>query len=382
MILGLFTGVMATGGIERLSRHTAAVLTTFAQKCDLPCTILSLNDPPGHHAIQVAEVSFTLRGFGRQKSAFVLSALAAASRGFLVYIGHPNLAPIGLLMKAIRPSLEYWVATYGIDVWEPLSPLRRLALQAASGVTTISRYTAKMLVEIQQLSCSKITLIPPALDPGFASSYGTNAIVAFPLPGSPILLTVARLDTSERYKGIDTVIQTLPRVLTTLPDTQYIIVGNGDDRARLEALAQAVGAAEHVFFAGVQGSDELIKYYEVCDVFVMPSRAEGFGIVFLEAMAFGKPVIGCNCGGTLDVIRDGVFGFLVRYGDIPGLASRILSLLQNESLRQQMGQAGRQYVEKNFSFAQLQSRLVRLLTGGMETIDRTLICSEDSETGR
>jgi phosphatidylinositol alpha-1,6-mannosyltransferase len=382
MILGLFTGVMATGGIERLSRHTAAVLTTFAQTCDLPCTILSLNDPSGHHAMQVAEVPFTLRGFGRQKSTFILSALAAASRGSVVYIGHSNLAPIGLLMKAMRPSLEYWVATYGIDVWAPLSPLWRLALRAASGVTTISRYTAKMLIEMQQLSCSKITLIPPALDPGFASSDGTNAVIAFPSPASPILLTVARLAASERYKGIDTVIQALPKVLTALPDTQYVIVGDGDDRPRLEGLARAVGVAEHVFFAGVQGSDELIKCYEACDVFVMPSRAEGFGIVFLEAMAFGKPVIGCNCGGTPDVIRDGVTGFLVRYGDIPDLASRVLSLLQNKSLRQQMGQTGRQYVEENFSFAQLQSRLVHLLTGGMEMTDRTLTCSEGSETGR
>jgi glycosyltransferase involved in cell wall biosynthesis len=163
---------------------------------------------------------------------------------------------------------------------------------------------------------------------------------------------------------MDTVIQALPQVLTVVPDTRYVIVGDGNDRPRLESLAKAVDVAEHVFFVGAIGHDELVKYYEACDVFVMPSHAEGFGIVFLEAMAFAKPVIGGNHGGTPDVIRDGVTGFLVEYGDIDGLTSRILSLLQNEELRQKMGQTGRQYVEENFSFARFQHRLVHLLTGG------------------
>lgn len=361
MILGLFTGMLAPGGIERMSRHVAAVLTTSAQKRGLPCTILSLNDPPGNHRLQVAEVSCTFRGFGRQKSWFVLHALAAASRGTLVYIGHPNLAPVGMLMKAIHPSLQYWVATHGIDVWKPLPLLWRLALRAASRVTAISRYTAEMLVEMQHLSRSRIALTPPALDPGFTLSHAVGAVVAPSLPKSSMLLTVARLDAAEQYKGIDFVIQALPQVFTVVPDTRYVIVGDGNDRPRLESLAQAVGVAERVVFAGVIEHDELVKYYKACDVFVMPSHGEGFGIVFLEAMAFGKPVIGGNHAGTPDVIRDGVTGFLVEYGDVNGLTSRILSLLQDEGLRKQMGQAGLQYMEENFTFTHFQRRLVHLL---------------------
>jgi len=267
-------------------------------------------------------------------------------------------------MKAIHPTLQYWVTTHGIDVWQPLSFLRSLALRVASKVTATTRYTAEVLVEMQHLSRSRIALIPPALDPGFTLSHTAGAVVAPSLPKSPILLTVARLDASEQYKGMDTVIQALPQVLTVVPDTRYVIVGDGNDRPRLESLAKAVDVAEHVFFVGVTGHDELVKYYEACDVFVMPSHAEGFGIVFLEAMAFGKPVIGGNHGGTPDVIRDGVTGFLVEYGDIDGLTSRILSLLQNEELRQKMGQTGRQYVQENFSFTRFQHRLVHLLTGG------------------
>jgi phosphatidylinositol alpha-1,6-mannosyltransferase len=364
VILGLFTGVLAPGGVERMSRHAAAVLTISAQQRGLPCTILSLNDPLGNHTVQVAEVSLRLQGFDRQKRWFVLDALATASRGTLVYIGHPNLAPIGMLMKAMHPSLQYWVTTHGIEVWQSLSCLRSLALRSASKVTATTRYTAEILVEIQHLSRSRIALLPPALDPEIALSHAAGPVRDAPIPKNSILLTVARLDASEQYKGIDTVIQALPQVLTVIPDTRYVIVGDGSDRPRLESLAKAVDVAEQVCFVGITGHDELVKYYEVCDVFVMPSHAEGFGIVFLEAMAFGKPVIGGNHGGTPDVIRDGVTGFLVEYGDIDGLTSRILSLLQNEELRRKMGQTGRQYVEEHFSFIRFQHRLVHLLTGG------------------
>src|SRR5215475_8367996 len=125
-----------------MSRHAAAVLMTSAQKRGVPCTILSLNDPLGNHTVQVAGVALILRGFDRQKSWFILDALAAASRDTLVYIGHRNIAPNGMPMKAMHPSLQYWVPTHGIDVWQPLSFLRCLALRVASRVTATTRYTA------------------------------------------------------------------------------------------------------------------------------------------------------------------------------------------------------------------------------------------------
>jgi glycosyltransferase involved in cell wall biosynthesis len=143
------------------------------------------------------------------------------------------------------------------------------------------------------------------------------------------LMSVSRLASSERYKGNDRVIRALPSVLTRYPDALYLVVGDGDDRPRLEALAAELGVTEKVRFVGLVSSEELPDYFRVADVFVMPSRGEGFGIVFLEAMACGIPVIGGNKDGSLDPLADGVLGFAADPENNEELVSAICSALRN-----------------------------------------------------
>lgn len=362
MILGLFTELMPPGGIQRIGRHTAAVLASLAQEKDQRCLLLSLNDPPGRHQLQVGDLTFTIQGFGRRKPRFVLSVLEMALRTRLVYIAHPNLAPLGLIVRLLRPSTRYWVAAYGIDVWKPLPQFRRLGLRLAYGLTALSQFTGEKMAVAQKLNPGKVTVLPPALDPGFLTNDGPVTCPKPSLPSGKLLLTVTRLAASEHYKGMETVIQALPTLLGVVPDTYYVIVGDGDDRLRLENLAKEMGVAGHVLFPGIKVGDELASYYDACDIFVMPSREEGFGVVFLEAMAFGKPVVAGNHGGTPEVVMDGVTGFLVEYGDLDALAGRLIRLLQDEELRRRMGEAGRQRVEGNYTFDHFRQKLVQLLT--------------------
>ena len=183
------------------------------------------------------------------------------------------------------------------------------------------------------------------------------------MPPGKVLMTVTRLAVADQYKGIETVIQALPRILRAVPDTYYVIVGDGDDRLRLERLAQDTGVANRVLFAGRTDDKQLRSYYESCDIFVMPSYGEGFGVVFLEAMAFGKPVIGGNHGGIPEVVTEGMTGFLVEYGDVNTLTDRIVRLLTDEELRTQMSEASRRWVQQNSTFDHFQKELSRLLTG-------------------
>jgi glycosyltransferase involved in cell wall biosynthesis len=361
MILGVFPELLTAGGIQRIGCHTAAVLASFARDQKLACQLLSLNDPAGHHEVQVGSHTFTIRGLERRKTQLFLSVLTAAPKTRLAYIAHPNLAPLGLLLKCIRPSVHYLVATYGIDAWEPLPLLRRLSLQFAQAVAPLSQFTADKMIAAQRLNPEKATVLPPALDPEFLTWNDSATDPVPPLPKGKILLTVARLAASEQYKGVETVIQALPAVLRVVPDVYYVIVGDGDDRMRLERLARDTFAADHILFAGVKIGDALSHYYRACDIFVMPSREEGFGVVFLEAMAFGKPVIGGNHGGTPEIVKDGVNGFLVQYGDVDTLSDRLICLLHNAELRNRMGGAGRQHVEENYTFERFHQRLVRLL---------------------
>jgi phosphatidylinositol alpha-1,6-mannosyltransferase len=140
---------------------------------------------------------------------------------------------------------------------------------------------------------------------------------------------VSRLDSRERYKGHDRVIRTLPRVLQQHPDTIYLIVGDGDDRPRLESLAVECGVAKNVQFAGLVPPEELPHYFRLADVFVLPSTGEGFGIVFLEAMATGVRVIGGSQDGSRDALCDGALGTLVDPENIEELTSAILAALDD-----------------------------------------------------
>jgi glycosyltransferase involved in cell wall biosynthesis len=177
-----------------------------------------------------------------------------------------------------------------------------------------------------------------------------------------MLLTVARLTASDSYKGVGHVIQALPAVLSAVPDAYYVVVGDGDDRGRLERLAVDARVRDHVLFVGTKADEELAGYYQACDAFVMPSRSEGFGIVFLEAMSHGKPVVAANSGATPELVEDGVTGLLVEYGVVQTLASSLTRLLTDRECRQRMGEAGRRRVEAQFTFKHFRTRLETLLT--------------------
>jgi phosphatidylinositol alpha-1,6-mannosyltransferase len=362
MIVGLFPSILQSGGIQRVSRHAAIVLHEIANSRGSSCHLLSLNDPSGEGFLKSDNFNLKILGFGRDKKQFSLAALRLVKKSDLVYIAHPNLAPIGFLLKLLRPSARYVVTAHGADVWEPLSILRRWGLQGAAAVTAPSNFTAAAIAKTQGLDLSRVTVLPWAIEPKLIKRNGTAHRISPSLPTGKVLLTVGRMDAAERLKGVEEVLRALPSVLDKFPDTYYVIIGEGDDRERLQLLAKELEFGEHVLFIGHTSDEELAGYYEACDVFVMPSRQEGFGLVFLEAMAFGKPVIGGDHGGTPEIVHDDVHGFLVQHGDVETLSLRLKRLLGEPELRHRMGEAGRRRVSENYSFDTFRQAFVRLLT--------------------
>ncbi|PYU98548.1 MAG: hypothetical protein DMG26_18390 [Acidobacteria bacterium] len=359
MVLGLFGSLLQCGGIERANRLIGAVLTEMARDQGQTCELLSLNEPPGPLSFVMGGRQYSGIGFGRQKLKFVVRALRLAPRVRVAYLAHPNLARVGLVMRLAKPGLQYWVAAHGFETWEPLNPLGRWALRAAQGVTAPSRFTLEQLLQAQGLEPSKVTLLPHGLEAGFADSVLNDPDPRWPSqPG--LILTVARLAASEPGKGVDTVIRALPQVLRVVPRASYVVVGDGDDRPRLQRLAEGTGVHQSVHFVGHQSEAELKSYYRKAEVFVMPSCQEGFGIVFLEAMAFGKPVIGAASGGIPDIVIDGATGYLVNYGDVDTLAARLIRLLADPDLRQKMGVAARQRIKENYTFDHFRRHLRQL----------------------
>jgi phosphatidyl-myo-inositol dimannoside synthase len=353
VLIGLFPELDAPGGVQRAGRHLAAVLSEFAENRKMECRLLSLNDSPELHRMTVGNREFVFTGCDRGKGRFTTSALKAARRrSKLVIAAHPNLGPVAAWMKLIARRLKSVVCTHGIEVWEPLSKLRRHGLQIADLVLAPSRSTAEHVIEQQGVPAEKVKVLPWALDPQFEALLTVQPQPAPPadFPSGRVILTVGRWAERERYKGMDTLITALPRLLPRWPDLQLVIVGGGDDRPWLEHLTERNGVRRHVrFFSGLS-YEQLSACYAACEVFALPSAAEGFGLVYLEAMARGKPVIAGAHGGAPEVVEDGKTGYLVQHGDAIQLATSIETLLAHPEIAREMGSRGKKRVEEDFRF--------------------------------
>jgi phosphatidylinositol alpha-1,6-mannosyltransferase len=145
-------------------------------------------------------------------------------------------------------------------------------------------------------------------------------------------MTVARLRSSDIYKGVDVTIQALPQIAKTFPNVKYLVIGRGDDRSRLAKLADDLGVTERVIFAGFVPTENLAAHYQLADAYVMPSQ-EGFGIVYLEALACGVPVLAGDADGSADPLQDGKLGWRVPHRDSAAVAVACVEMLRGEDKR-------------------------------------------------
>jgi phosphatidyl-myo-inositol dimannoside synthase len=353
VLIGLFPELDAPGGVQRAGRHMAFVLTEFAASKKMDYRLLSLNDTRELHRVKMSDREFVFTGAARGKVGFAVAAMKAARRkAKLVVAAHPNLASIVRSMNLLAPRMKSVVCTHGVEVWEPLSRRRRHALQRATLVLAPSQATADHVVSVQGVAREKVRVLHWALDPDFEIHSAANSSARLPteFPQGRAVLTVGRWLAKERYKGMDTLIQAMPRLLLRWPELQLVMVGSGDDEEWLVNQAQDSGVRRHIHFLSNLTNEELSACYAAAELFALPSRGEGFGFVYLEAMARGKPVIGGAHGGAPEIIQDGVTGYLVQHGDTVQLATSIDTLLSDPEAARQMGARGRDRVEKQFRF--------------------------------
>lgn len=233
---------------------------------------------------------------------------------------------------------------------------RRQYLHKADAVVAVSEFTRRALIDKMGVAPERIELIVNGVDAErFQPGPKPVALLErYGLAGKRVLLTVGRL--VER-KGIDTTIRALPEILARCPQTRYLVVGTGDYRAELEALALAQGVADQVIFAGRVPHAELVAHYQLCDLFVMPNRelanhdTEGFGLVFLEANACGKAVVAGRAGGVVEAVRHGETGLNVDGEDVAAVAGAISQLLLDDERRDAMGERGLQVARESSSAA-------------------------------
>lgn len=301
-----------------------------------------------------------------RRLAFVRATFAQLRRlrPDVVVCTHVALLPVARpLSAAFRARL--WVVTHGIEAWGG-APNR--ALRSAARVLAVSKFTADRVAARHGVDPSRLRLLPCPFDDRLLSVE--PAAGATPIPRDRrVLLTVARLSAAERYKGHDVVLRAMPRIVRAVPQAAYLIVGDGDDRERLESLARSLGVAAHVTFAGRVDDAALAACYRSSAVFIMPARVvladhepkgEGFGIVYLEAMAFGLPVVGPAVGAPAEFLRDGEHGLLVDPESEDEVAAAAIKLLDSPADAARLGRAGLAAVDA-FSQRRFAERLGALL---------------------
>jgi phosphatidylinositol alpha-1,6-mannosyltransferase len=367
-IVGLFPELLGVGGVQEAGRQTAAALDEIARRRGWSLDLLSLNEPPGAGALrfQGREIPFT--GFGRAKVQFVMAAMGLALKDApIVLAAHPYLAIPARLMKMRSNGSKTIVMSHGIEVWNSLPFLRRRALLQADVLLAPSSDTARKLVEIQTAPAEKIRRLPWPVNSEILQFADSPASLPLPptFPAGPVILTVGRWAASERYKGADDLIEAIAQLREAIPNVQLVVVGGGDDLPRLRRLAADRGAGDRVTFFQGLSRDQLAACYARCDIFALPSTGEGFGIVFLEAMAFGKPVVGADSGGIPDLIENNLNGLLIPPRDLESLVAALKGLLHDATLRTQLGARGAERVRGEYTFASFAMNLEQIIANAL-----------------
>jgi glycosyltransferase involved in cell wall biosynthesis len=314
------------GGIARILRAYLHALVETQSRPGVTGVLvlndntLSLGRIPGY--LRASKIHPVVTA-NRSKVHFIRECFRHAPGMERVICGHIHLAPVARLMQWVNPGLRYYLVAHGIEVWRPYNLVERHALRHAARILCVSEYTrSQMLRFMPSLDPAKVVIVPNALDPDF--ELPAASISAAPFEG-PRILSVGRLTTDDTYKGFDTLIEAMPEIRARLPHATLRIVGGGNDLPRLRELAARLCPPGVIELLGRIGDENLRDEYARCDFFALPSRKEGFGLVYLEAMSFGKPCLAARAGGAPEVVTDEV-GELVSYGHLDEIADACVRL--------------------------------------------------------
>jgi phosphatidyl-myo-inositol dimannoside synthase len=294
-----------------------------------------------------------------------LMQVQATGRIDWVVLNHLGL---GRAQVAIPRLLRkpYAVVLHGIEAWDAaLAADRRKVLRAADLRIAVSEHTSRRVIQAHP-DIGPVVPCPLALLPDEVETGDVDTALLDALPEESVLI-VGRMSAEERYKGHDQLLECWPAVTRNVPAACLVVAGRGNDVERLRRKAAELGVADRVIFAGFVSQATLRALYESVAVLAMPSRGEGFGLVYLEAMRAGTSCIGSTADAAGDIIVHGKTGFLVAPSSIPELEQRLVTLLTNGALRRSMGAEGRRRLERHFLYDHYRDRLAGILAGAFGT---------------
>lgn len=357
ILLGL-TGLDIGGGIASVSR---CILRTLREDLsqghlDRIDRVLLLENATHDRAVDPREIEWRCGG-SQSKFFRTLWRAILRRRPDFVLFDHLGLAR-ALLPQIPSPRPRYGIFVHGGELVAVRDRPRLKALSRADCLLANSAHTERAIRELPTLAETSPRVVPLCIEPDRLSRWSSLREVPIERPRQNAVLIVGRMVSDEPGKGHDALLECWPSVRRQVPDAQLWVVGTGDDRNRLESKAASLGESDHIFFLGGVSDEKLSELYRTAAVFAMPSRQEGFGLVYLEAMWHGLPCIGSTADAASCLIDD-TCGRLVPYGDAKATASAIEELLLDPSKRECSGEAARKRSNEDFSFDRFAQELRR-----------------------
>lgn len=304
--------------------------------------------------------------FGGAKLRFVFASLLKGLKSDTIILSHINLLPVAKLITTVKPKQKIILFAHGIEVWDRLPRWKTKFLQQKVQIWAVSNYTrdkmiAQHLIAPQQIQVLNNCLSPFMQLPKFFEKP-KHLVEKYKIgQNAPILFTLNRLSASEKYKGYDTVISALGKLKKANQTFTYLLAGKADniEKQRVKQLIVQHGLSEEVKLIGYLPEEELTNYFLLSDVFIMPSKGEGFGIVFIEAAACGCQVIGGNIDGSTDALLNGKLGQLIN----PNNEEEIINAIQKAIDSKETHQAHEQQKKtiEHFGFEQYLQKVNQLI---------------------
>ena len=275
-------------------------------------------------------------GYNAAKVSFIRDAVKEGVKSTIVIISHFNLLLAAWLIKKINSNTKIILLAHGIEVWQPLNTRQLKMLHCCDRIISVSNFTKHTIMELHNLPESKCVVLNNCIDPFLEKPtvktkselllkrYGFN-------DNDIILLTLTRLSLKDRYKGYCFVLEALQEIIKTKPNIKYLLAGSyeSDEKEFIEKLILSYNLKSSVIITGFIKEDELPAHFSLADIYVMPSIKEGFGIVFVEAMYYGVPVIAANVDGSSDALLQGELGLLTNPESAKEVTKALNKMLEN-----------------------------------------------------
>lgn len=343
----------ADGGAASLSRLVAQSTAAYCREKALDFEVLNLGKPTdileGTHVKHFSQNQRALalavwqRAFIERRTAFIFMHVGLARTMALV----PGL---------VRPSYLLWLL--GVEVWKSFHWQQRKAMENATLRLAISAFTKERAHKIHSW-LPPTQVFPLALEERPVTGELDKDLIQE--VGENFILIVGRLDAFQRHKGHDDLIKAMPRVVQAVPQAKLVVIGDGDDLPRLQALASSLDSQAHIFFTGFVNERTRDELYRRCQVFAMPSRNDGFGLVYLEAMKAHKPCVALYRSSGAEIIQDNETGLLVDHDNQQQLENALIRLLTDEAFCKRLGEAGYKRWQQYFIYESFQERFQALL---------------------